>query len=127
MTLSLGAGCSGFSPACTSDADCATTSYCNPAAQACFVRSAGAAIPVIDAVAAGTTAGQITVTGTAPVQSTVAIFTNAQCQGTPAGMGPANGSGDFSVSATAPSSGTVYATAEGTNVGSICSQGKTYP
>lgn len=125
--VAFSAGCSGFAPQCTSDADCAATSYCNLAAQACFVRSAGSAIPVIDTVTAGTTPGSITVNGTAQAGWTVAIFTNATCSGTPAGTGTAASSGSFSVQAMAPATGTVYATAEGDSGGSICSQGKTYP
>jgi hypothetical protein len=126
-SLALTAGCGGFAPMCTADSDCAATSYCNTAAQACFVRSTGAAVPVIDAVVVGPTAGEVTVTGTAPAQSTVAVFTNAQCTGAPAGTSAADGSGNFSVAATAPSTGTVYATSESTQVGSVCSSGKTYP
>ncbi len=126
-SLALAAGCGGFEAKCSTDADCAAASYCNTAAQACFDRSTGAAVPVIDAVVVGTTAGQVTVTGTAPALSTVSVFTNAQCQGAPAGTASADGSGNFSVSATAPASGTVYATSESTEVGSVCSLGKTYP
>jgi hypothetical protein len=126
-SLALTAGCSGFSPQCTADSDCAATSYCNSAAQACFVRSGGAAIPVIDAVVEGPGAGIVTVTGTAPVQSKVSVFTDALCAGTVAGTASADGAGNYSVAATAPASGTVYATAESTAVGSTCSLGKTYP
>jgi hypothetical protein len=125
--LALAAACSGFAPQCTSDAQCAATSYCNPTAQACFGRSGGAAIPVIDTVTVGTVANQITVAGTATATWTVNVFTNATCSGSPAGTGVAGSSGTFSVQGTAPATGTVYATAEGDGGGSICSQGKTYP
>ena len=125
--LACTAACSGFSPQCTSDTDCAATSYCNPTAQACFGRSSGAAIPVIDTVAVGPGANEITVTGTATATWTVFLFTNATCSGTPAGTGSVDSSGSFSVQGMAPPTGTVYATAEGGSGGSICSLGKTYP
>jgi hypothetical protein len=125
--LALAAACSGFAPQCTSDAQCAVTSYCNPSAQACFGRSGGAAVPVIDTVTVGPGANQITVAGTATATWTVSLFTNATCSGSPAGTGVADASGSFSVQGAAPATGTVYATAEGDTGGSICSQGKTYP
>lgn len=125
--LALAGACSGFSPQCTSDAQCAATSYCNPTAQACFGRSGGAAVPVIDTVSVGPGANQITVAGTATATWTVSLFTNATCSGSPAGSGVVDSSGNFSVPGTAPATGTVYATAEGDTGGSICSQGKTYP
>jgi hypothetical protein len=123
--LVLTVGCSGFAPQCSTDADCAATSYCNLVAKACFVRSAGSAIPVIDTVTVG--AGTITVGGTAQATWTVNIFTNATCSGTPAGTGTADSSGNYSIQATAPATGTAYATAEGDGGGSICSTGKAYP
>jgi hypothetical protein len=125
--LAFAAACSGFSSQCSSDADCAATSYCNPTAQACFGRSGGAAVPVIDTVTVGPGANQITVAGTATPTWTVNVFTNATCTGTPAGTGSVDSSGSFSVQGTAPSTGTVYATAEGGSGGSICSLGKNYP
>lgn len=125
--LALTAGCSGFSPACTTDGDCAATSYCNLSAQACFVRSAGSAIPVIDAVTVGPGAGVVTVAGTAQATWTVRIFTNATCSGSAAGSGAADSAGSFSVQAMAPATGSAYATAEGDTGGSICSLGKAYP
>jgi hypothetical protein len=123
--LALTTGCSGFAPRCTTDADCSATSYCNSAAQACFIRDTGASVPIIDTVTVSGTG--VTVVGTAPASSTVGVFTNATCVGTPAGTGTAGASGSFSIVAIAPTTGTVYATAEGADFASVCSGGKSYP
>jgi hypothetical protein len=125
--LAFTAGCSGFAPQCSTDADCAVTSYCNPDALACFGRSAGAVVPVLDAVSVGPGAGTITVAGTAQATWTVNIFTNATCSGAAAGSGTADSSGNFSIPAMAPATGTAFANAESASGGALCSLGKTYP
>ena len=125
--LLLGLGCSGFSSQCRTDGDCPAGSYCNPSAEACFVRSGGAALPVLQSVTQGPGAGVVTVKGMAQPTWTVNIFTNSNCTGTPAGSGTADATtGQFSIPTTAPSTGTVYANAEGTTGGSTCTQGLAY-
>jgi hypothetical protein len=119
-------GCSGFAQQCTVDGDCDLFSYCNPAYLACFVRSGGSSVPTISSVTAGAGSDQIAIAGTAPAQSTVRIFANAQCIGTALAVGVADSAGTFALQGTAPPTGTLYATAESGTVGSICSSGFPY-
>jgi len=127
LSASFFLGCGGFATQCMSDSDCPATAYCNPSALACFVRSGGSAVPVIVSIVVGAAPTQVTVNGTAPANSTVRVYSNATCTGTPVGTGTANASAAFSVAATVPASGTLYATAESSAVGSVCSTGVAYP
>jgi hypothetical protein len=121
VVVAVAAGCSGFSQQCTVDSDCNSASlYCNSAAQACFVRSGGDNVPIIDS--APVTGNQISISGTAPALATVFIFTDSQCVGPVLVSGPADSAGAFTLTATVPSStGNLYATAESASLGSICS------
>ena len=134
---SIAAACSGFepSPPCTMDSGCGQASeYCNLAYGACFGRSGGAAIPKITGFLPGGAANQVMVQGTCPADATVRIFTNPTCEGTPAGMGTSDTTGAFTVTATVNNPdagcplGCVYATAESSAVGSLCTpNGTPYP
>jgi len=127
--VALLVGCGGFSHACSRDSDCPPLSYCNLVLAACFGSPGPPAVPVILSVDAGTGPSQLLIAGTAPAQSTVSIFTDSSCRAAPLVSGEATASGDggvFSLQATAPTSGTLYASAVEASVESACSAGFSY-
>lgn len=122
----LVAGCGGLEKKCSTNSDCDAASYCNLEIGACFGRD-GQTVPAITTVTVGPTSGHITVQGTGPAGAKIEIFTDDQCVTTPVGTGQADGSGAFTVDATAAPSGRVRATAEVGGVESACSAFKQYP